>query len=111
MRKGLLHVLHAGGLDRDDSGCFERLRNKNNLYGSFLPRFEEVHVTGDFGIETPTWRSVIPVGEKLFQARRPFTLVKLRVASKPVSRRPGTMSRNERYFVDFVFHFREDIAE
>jgi hypothetical protein len=110
-RNGLLRVLHAGGLDRDDSRCFERLRNRYDLYRSFGSGFKEINLLDSLGVETPRWKRVFPIGEYVFQTRRPFELIKLRVSAEPISRRSGPMPRHEFAFIEFIFKFTEDITE
>jgi hypothetical protein len=43
LRDGLLHILHTGWLNPNDTRSFERFRYGNDLYGSFRIGFQEIN--------------------------------------------------------------------
>jgi hypothetical protein len=46
----LLHILHSGGLNGDDSWSLQRLRNQSDLHRPLGSGFEESNTLGNSGI-------------------------------------------------------------
>jgi hypothetical protein len=55
IEQGLLHVLHTGWLDRNDTRSLKRLGDGYNPYGSFRLRFKEIHTVHAVVISRSHW--------------------------------------------------------
>jgi len=109
---GLLHILHSSRFNSDDSGTIQRLRDGNNPYRYFIPRFEDLYVVqplkldrrGRIGYE------VFPVWEHLFQPSSPPPKYILRVAAKLISGGSRAMFRREHLVVQTIVYTGEELT-
>lgn len=105
----LLHVLHTGRFNGDDSWSLERLANSDNPGGYLVRRFEDSNVVRPLkkGLRRD---EVFPVREDLFESASPRELIILRVAVKFISGGSGTMPRHDSLVVDSRIYRAKEVT-
>jgi hypothetical protein len=100
----LLHILHAGRFDSNNSRCLERFRNCDDPYRSLRSRFEEIHF-GEVLLMVPSGRDEeITPREDSFESLSPFHLIELAVSLKSISGGPRSVPGDDAVVVDIFIY-------
>jgi hypothetical protein len=105
----LLHILHPGWFDSDDTRRFQRLRNKSHLDWWLHSGFEEMDA-GSFIEEGFAGNSILHYWSVLFQSSWPNDKVVLLVRSHSVSDQSRPVSRIDLMHYDLSVYATEQLA-
>jgi len=108
--ESLLCILHARGLNRNDSRSLERLGDGDDPNGHLIPGFEEIHAV-ELRVISPVGKQKLPRWKVLFKTVSPSLLIELRVSAETISGGSGSMTRHEIALIDRKVYLGENVRE